>query len=659
MERTNDRSANWHEDVFFGVHYDLHANANDTELGRELTYEHLKKRLERVRPDWIQCDCKGHPGYTSWPTRTGSTSPGVVEDAMRTHRDVTRDLDIRLGMHYSGVIDARAVELHPDWACVDAEGKAHDRSTCRLSAYADKLMIPQMLELIDTYDVDGFWVDGENWGSPPCWCERCRTEFTRRTGLGQIPAAAGQPHWEEWLAFHRGLFEEYVTTYADAVHARKPDCLICSNWMYTIRQPEPMCVPVDYLSGDYTPNWGAARAALEGRMLDCRGVTWDLMVWGFTRNYAVAGSPATMKPTVHLCQEVAEVVALGGAVMVYAKPERTGWLNSWEHDIIADTAAFCRARRDVCFGSETCSEAAVLHTASHYYSCNAPLYNYGAAVEPLEGALNALLETHRSTDILTEEAALDRLTGYKLLVVPEQTRLTGAVQDALSDFARNGGCVLMSGSNLCRDVPELVGATPRGDCLDRPVGLPVGQEAVLLGGSWQPVLPAERVEDWLHRHAGLEPEKDRTDETLVTCRRVGSGAIAAVHGPLFRNYFQSHFPRTRQLIGDLVDRLGVHWDVTLTAPPRLEVVLRRKNGTLMVNLINRGAAETLSPNRMIVEELVPVENVSVHLSHSVVPTEVTLMPGNTPLRWDSTGDHVTVHVPRVDIHDVVVIASHE
>ena len=105
--------ANWHDSVFFGIHYDQHAHAADTVLGAELTYEHLRARLEQVRPDWVQCDCKGHPGYTSWPTRVGSTSPGVVRDALRIYRDVTKDLGIPLGMHYSGVWDDRALELHP------------------------------------------------------------------------------------------------------------------------------------------------------------------------------------------------------------------------------------------------------------------------------------------------------------------------------------------------------------------------------------------------------------------------------------------------------------------------------------------------------------------------------------------------------------------
>lgn len=187
--------ATWIRSVFFGVHYDLHARPSDKAFGAELTPEHLRERLMQVRPDWIQCDGKGHPGYTSYPSKVGSTVPDLVGDPLRIHREVTRELGIKLGVHYSGVWDFRAIELHPEWACRDAEGQPSDRVTCRNSAYLDELMIPQLLEMVEHYDVDGFWVDGDNWGSLPCWCERCVAEFARRTGIGTAPRRPDEPHW--------------------------------------------------------------------------------------------------------------------------------------------------------------------------------------------------------------------------------------------------------------------------------------------------------------------------------------------------------------------------------------------------------------------------------------------------------------------------------
>ena len=65
----------WHEDVYLGLNYDLHANEADTVLGSELTPENLGEQWQKVKPDWVQCDCKGHPGWKGWHTDVGSTSP--------------------------------------------------------------------------------------------------------------------------------------------------------------------------------------------------------------------------------------------------------------------------------------------------------------------------------------------------------------------------------------------------------------------------------------------------------------------------------------------------------------------------------------------------------------------------------------------------------
>lgn len=644
---------NWHDDVFFGIHYDLHANAKDTELGAELTPEHLRERLLRVKPDWIQCDCKGHAGYTSWPTEIGTPSPGIVKDALRLHRDVTRELGLKLGMHYSGVWDTRAVEEYPEWARIEADGSRNPNMTCRLSSYLEILMIPQMLELVEKYDVDGFWVDGENWASAPCWCERCRREFTRRTGLQHIPLAAGEENWPQWLAFHRDLFTEHVTAYADAVHAVKPDCLICSNWMYTVRQPEAMAAPVDYLSGDFTPAWGADRAAAEGRVMDGRGLSWDLMAWGFVKT---EHAPWVMKTPLHLCQELAEVIALGGAVMIYDNPQRSGWLTGWHQDLMAEVARWCRERQELCFGTQSASEVAVLHLASHYYTCNDPLYNLGRAHEPVEGALHALLENQLSTDLVLEHDVPAGLAQYKLVVVPEQTHLTAETVEALGGYAARGGCVLLSGAHLAAEWPELVGVRPAPlpaeDDNSVPY-LPVGAEAVSVFGPWASVTVAPGTDVWVQAMKQQEPEKDLLDRAVVTARRHGAGWIVAVHGPLFSNYFRGHYPRLRRFVGELVARLEIAWQVTVEGPARLEVVARRRGDELLVNLINRGAGEALSPSRVVVEELPPITDITVRVRTACAEATATCGPEPTAAQACVQDGMLVVGLPQLALHTVV------
>jgi len=50
MGDEREPATNWHDEAFFGIYYDLHANADDTELGRELTVEHVTIRLRRPEP---------------------------------------------------------------------------------------------------------------------------------------------------------------------------------------------------------------------------------------------------------------------------------------------------------------------------------------------------------------------------------------------------------------------------------------------------------------------------------------------------------------------------------------------------------------------------------------------------------------------------------
>lgn len=659
---SSDKTTRWHDNAFFGIHYDLHAQATDTELGRELTVEHLIERLERVKPDWIQCDCKGHEGFTSWPTKVGYTSPGVVNDSLRIHREATKHLGIPLGMHYSGVWDTQAIVHHPDWARVDADGTPDAQgmpwaiSTSRMSGYTAEYMIPQMLELIDTYDVDGFWVDGENWSSKPDWHEACQAEFTSRTGITETPRQPGDTHWRAWLDFHRDLFVEHVTEYTSAVHERNPECMVASNWMYTMRQPEPVVAPVDYLSGDFDSRWGADRAAVEGRLLDGRDVSWDLMAWGFTK----AGehfdpAPWIMKSATQLAQEVSECVALGGAVMIYDTPQRTGYLTDWHQDTLGEVARFCRARKDLCFQSESRSQVAVLHPHTDYYNKIDGTYTFADNNHPIEGALHSLLEQQLSSDVLTEDSFQRHVDRYKLVVLPERSSVSDETRAALDGFIRNGGHVIITGATAAVDFPEWTGATPAGDPVDGWSYLPVAQRAVGVTGPWQPVTASDGAIPWAHLMKQQEAAKDTTGQAVVVHHRIGKGSVTSIHGNVFREYYNGHTPLLRDFIRGLIERLRIDWEVQVEGPPALEVVTRTQGEKLAVNLINRGAGEMLSPRRVQFDDLEPIERVTITVRREDRPRSVSLEPGADPVQWMWIDGVLSITVPSVRIHDVVIV----
>jgi len=129
----------------------------------------------------IQCDWQGARGWTRLgPRRWAPLRPAVVQRrAAHPPRHHAR-AGIKLGMHYSGVWDSRAIELHPDWACIGPDGAPNPNMTCRLSDYDDKLMIPQML----------------SWWTSTTWTASGWTARTGRPSLlvRALPAGVPPPH---------------------------------------------------------------------------------------------------------------------------------------------------------------------------------------------------------------------------------------------------------------------------------------------------------------------------------------------------------------------------------------------------------------------------------------------------------------------------------
>ena len=119
-------------DSFLGIHFDFHAGPDCNEIGKNTTRAMVENIINQVHPDYIQIDCKGHPGLSSYPTKVGNPAPGFVGDPLRLWRQVTAERGVALYMHYSGVWDSEAISHHPDWAVVNADGKTNDNATSLL-----------------------------------------------------------------------------------------------------------------------------------------------------------------------------------------------------------------------------------------------------------------------------------------------------------------------------------------------------------------------------------------------------------------------------------------------------------------------------------------------------------------------------------------------
>ncbi|MCA9189779.1 MAG: hypothetical protein KDA99_29350, partial [Planctomycetales bacterium] len=302
-------------DSFLGLHLDFHAQATDQNIGQNTTPEMVNRILDMVQPDYIQVDCKGHAGYSSYPTKVGNQAGSFVGDPLKIWRAVTSQRGVALYMHYSGVWDGKAVQDHPEWAVVHHDGSLDQQKASVFGPYVDKLLIPQLLELALDYKVDGVWVDGECWATVIDYSAKAKQSFTEKTGVERIPAGPGDEHWLAWTEFHREAFREYLRHYLAEAKMRAPEFQIASNWAFTDHMPEPVCCPVDFISGDYPHSSSVVAARYSSRFMSTQGIAWDLMAWSFSKREGAAGW--SQKSAVQLMREAACVLAQGGGFQAY------------------------------------------------------------------------------------------------------------------------------------------------------------------------------------------------------------------------------------------------------------------------------------------------------------------------------------------------------
>lgn len=269
------------KDRYAGLHFDFHAMPNDTSIGKTFTHSMIDSLLLIVQPDFIQVDCKGHIGLSSYPTKVENSSARFDKDIMKIWREVSAKHNIPLFAHYSGVWDSKAIELHPEWAKINADSSIDKSAISLLGGYHKGLMHPQLVELAQDYKLDGAWIDGDCWVLRNDYSPTVIKAFTEETGIPVAPTKSTDPHYFEWMEFNRKLFRNYVRNYVDAAHQSNPHFKITSNWAFSSMMPEKVDIPVDFLSGDVAGLNSLYSSAFESRCLALQGKPWDLMSWSF------------------------------------------------------------------------------------------------------------------------------------------------------------------------------------------------------------------------------------------------------------------------------------------------------------------------------------------------------------------------------------------
>ena len=651
MDKKKNNSRLRRSESFLGIHFDFHADENSTNIGEHVTPGMVERIIEQVKPDYIQCDSKGHPEFASYPTKVGTPAPGFIKDQLKIWREVTAEYGVALYVHYSGVSNTEAIREHPSWARINEEGKRDKDNTSVFGPYVDKLLIPQLKELRDAYEIDGVWLDGECWATCQDYGSKVLKAFREQTGIETIPRKPEDPYFFEFTEFCREGFRTYLEHYVMALHKYDPDFQICSNWAFSSMMPEPVSINVDFLSGDYPLTNSVNTARLEGRCMVHQGKAWDLMAWGFVSR----GREGTysIKSVPQMQQEAAIVLSLGGGFQIYFTQKKDGSISEWQMNPMAKAAKFCRARQPYCHKATPVPQIAMLYSGKAYYRKSTRIFSpWNDDLVPMNGILQNLLDSQNVVDVLMEHQLTGRMNDFPLIIIPEWEYLDEKFKSELLVYVESGGNLLVIGPKAANIFKNELGV--------RFFGKPEEKENWLRHNGWMGGLKtiSQKVglTEGVEQFSELYEENDHigSSSPAASIAKYGMGRIAAVYVNLGERYAKARTSISRDFLNALVCKLFPKPLVEVTGSHLVDVTASRLNGNLMINLINTAGPHG-DENVYVFDEIPPVGPLHVTIRTGKRPGKVTLQPADSALDYSFSNGEVRLTLPRLDIYDLIVV----
>lgn len=656
-------------DSFFGIHSDFHARPWMGKIGRTLREEDIRKVCRALKPDFWQIDCKGHFGWASYPSELGNAMP-TEGDPLEVWRKVTREEDVALYMHYSGLWEEKYCSEHPEDRIMKADGTFVETTVYPHSKYADELLIPQISELVEKYDIDGVWIDGDNWA---CWCDyhdETLAAFEKETGIdlgGAKPAAPTDPYYHEYVQYNRELFRRYVKHYVDILHAKYPHLQITSNWLFSDMMPEKPCIDVDFISGDTAPFNTLNNTRYTARYLPGQNKTWDLMGMAQRYNGAEKVDVLPISPA-QLMQQAAATISLGGAFQFDIQQYTDGSPKTIALMSYEPVAKFIRERKPYCFKAKPVPQAAMLVSTFDRYQESAVFSRGRDDSKGKRGLCSLLCNAGQSFETVSEHTLKDNIDRYSMIVIPEI--LNGLAEETvkeLLDYSERGGNLLLVGPNTCRIFAD-AGAPFVAKELDDEVPtelflaqrVPAKDQRYLtiddsvVGGVLYPIQLIGKGDCEVVAHTFYTEHSERKPFAIIA--KHGNGKISAIGADIGRAYEQTQQYLYRVLVQKIADKLYTPLVRIEKALGFLDIVCLEKDGRILVQLLNgNGNHHNILCDT---EDFIPpVIDIELSISQDIAEHRLVLQPEGKELDFYEKDGRIYIKLDRLDMHNVIEISS--
>ncbi|MDP3072590.1 MAG: hypothetical protein Q8N18_20015 [Opitutaceae bacterium] len=552
-------------------------------------------------------------------------------------------------------------------------------------------------ELSANYDFDGFWLDCFTWWGnfPVCYCEACRASYRKDTGR-ELPSRSGLTGTRagrDYLQWRWALNTRILAELIGHIKTINPHLTVTHNGSADSPSFDWAFVDADdYVSHEFHFNEG-----LENLSLLCRrnwatkpNVPFEIEIWRFANRLGgERGSSRAyqVRPVPALLAEMAAVKAHGGFPQYYDQVRWDGRLDRRSLERL--TPCFQAIKEREAWTGRGCPVpyAGILWSKASQRLLSPEKIRQTA--DGMEGAHNALIESHLPVCVITERDAIaGKWRGVKTIIIPEAECLADETIRALTRFVEAGGGLVVTGSTSLADgkgeprrdfgLAGLLGVHYEGltdtfyTFLQPEMAHPVTQGIELgfplsvyktMQVKFRMAQPDGVLGVIVHPMPGFHmgyPPLDRTDTPALVARSVGLGRIVYAGASLGGIYLQYNHPDTRTLLTNAVIwTAGRPPPVTATAPGTVEVVPWRDdaNGETIIHLLNRTAAgpaqNLVGP---MIHETISIHDIEVSVESALAGKSARFQPSGKLARTHVQGSRLFITVERLNEWETIVLA---
>jgi hypothetical protein len=635
----------------------------ELDYGTGYTRQSYLPVLKELQLGFLQIYAKGESGRTSFKSATHSEHANLAPDILPFFRELARETGTKLILYWSGLEDSVAGEQHLDWRCVDenqmpirtftAFTKLGPYTICPQSPFFDEWVSVQLREVLSLSDASGMWVDGTGIG--PCYCSRCVGRFRRESGFtGTIPQGLA---WERYWA---KVQYEFRKRWVEFVRTLKPDFLT-SFGNITVRKE--FLEDRDWCSGDrYSPNNHRLHISIPMRRYATVGLPYEAWICDTQMCHNLHDLRPRTKSLDRMLQEGATILANGGQWTYWTFPSPSGALVPSRMRQAAKAARFARERREVCLGAESVGWTAVVDMLpkNRWFDDN------------LLGTGKALIQLHRSPVFIDETSLTDDMS-YELIVLPEQLVVPAEAVQALESFVRRGGRLLTTGASInSPELQNLLGVRlAKSGVADEAHMKLKGEGYAGVYAPWDHLELAEAEQFYPAYYsseretlkslpvnwsvAGLVDEENPQKAPFpgATVRKLGKGVAIHIPTDVFSVYWKYGYLDILSWLREIVNYLQPAPFFRTDAQSYVEVVLRRKQDSLLVHFINGSAGRDLSyvhTEDLFVDEIPALGPITCWIRCARRPENVTWEPEGKRTETSWQDGVLKVTLPRLEIH---------